>query len=60
MLCPHCGCPFTQVSYHGKTKRIHYYACQKANRREKCPIGRVNANRLHVTVLHFMRHASSH
>jgi len=60
VTCPHCGCLFTQASHHGKTTRVHYYVCLKANRREKCPIGRVNADRLHSTVLHFMRHAAGH
>lgn len=58
--CPHCGCPYTQASHHGKTTRVHYYVCQKANRREKCPVGRVNADRLHHTVLNYMDYASQH
>lgn len=60
VLCPHCGCPYTQASHHGKTTRVHYYVCQKANRREKCPVGRVNADRLHHTVLNYMHYASQH
>ncbi len=60
VVCPHCGCGFTQVSHHGKTTRVHYYVCQKANRRENCPVGRVNADRLHFTVLDYMRHAATH
>ncbi len=60
ILCPHCACSYTQVSHHGNTTRVHYYVCQKTNRREKCPIGRVNADRVHATVLHYMIHAASH
>ncbi len=60
VLCPHCGCAYTQASHHGRTKRVHYYVCQKGNRREKCPVVRVNADRLHATVLHYMVHAASH
>ena len=58
--CPHCGCPCTQAGFHGRINKVHYYVCQKANRHEKCPIGRMNADRLHLTVLDYMRHASSH
>lgn len=60
VLCPHCGCSYTQVSHHGNTTRVHYYVCQKTNRREKCPIGRVNADRVHATVMNYMLHAASH
>lgn len=60
VLCPHCGCACTQASHHGKTTRVHYYVCQKANRREQCPIVRVNAKRLHATVLHYLAYTSSH
>lgn len=60
VICPHCGCPCTQAGFHGRVSKVHYYVCQKANRREKCPIGRMNADRVHATVLHYMRHASSH
>ena len=60
ILCPHCGCPFTQVSHHGNSTRVHYYVCRKANLREKCPIGRVNADRVHATILNYMSHAASH
>ncbi len=58
--CPHCGCPYTQASHHGKTKRVHYYECRRMNGREKCPIGRVNADRLHYTVLNYIDYASRH
>jgi len=60
VVCPHCGCPCTQASHHGKTTRVHYYVCQNANRREPCPIKRVNADRLHATVLHYMSYTASH
>ena len=58
--CPHCGCLYTQASHHGKTKRVHYYECRRMNARQKCPIGRVNADRLHYTVLHYMDYAAQH
>ena len=60
VMCPHCGCPCTQAGFHGRVTKVHYYVCQKANRHEKCPIGRMNADRVHATVLEYMRHASSH
>ena len=60
VVCPHCGCPCTQAGFHGRINKVHYYVCQKANRHEKCPIGRMNADRVHRTVLEYMRHASSH
>ena len=58
--CPHCNCPYTQGSHHGKTKRVHYYECRCMNRREKCPVGRVNADRVHHTILNYMDYASRH
>ncbi len=60
VVCPHCGCSCTQASHHGKTTRVHYYVCQNANRREPCPIKRVNADRLHATVLHYLSYTASH
>ncbi len=60
VLCPHCGCPYTQAGFHGRTTKVHYYVCQKANRHENCPIGRVNADRLHYTILHYMDYAAKH
>ena len=64
VLCPHCGCPCTQAGFHGRTKKVHYYVCQKANRRDKsqapCPVGRMNSDRLHYTILNYMEHAASH
>ena len=60
VICPHCGCPCTQAGFHGRINKVHYYVCQKANRREKCPIGRMNADRVHLTVLNYIRYTSSH
>ena len=66
--CPHCGCPYTQTSASGRSSRAHYYICQTANRtaskgsavNHACPVGRVNADRVHATVLHFVEHAATH
>ena len=66
--CPHCGCPYTQTSAWGRSSRAHYYICQTANRTASkgsavghlCPVGRVNADRVHATVLHFVEHAATH
>jgi site-specific DNA recombinase len=68
--CPHCGCPYTQTSAWGRSSRVHYYICQTANRtasrgrvgpdRRICPVGRVNADRVHATVLGYMDHAATH
>ncbi len=60
VVCPHCGCPCTQAGHHGKTTCVHYYVCQNANRRGKCPIQRVNADRLHATVMQYMNYTASH
>lgn len=60
VVCPHCGCPSTTVSHHGRTGRVYYYVCQAANRRQACPVGRLNADRVHYTVLDFMKHTASH
>ncbi len=66
--CPHCGCPYTQTSATGRSSRVHYYICQSANRASSkgssighpCPVGRVNADRVHATVLQYMEHAARH
>ncbi len=64
VFCPHCGCPFTQAAHKGRSKRIHYYVCRQANKRNgrgmTCPVVRVNAEHLHTTVLGCLRRASSH
>ncbi len=64
--CPHCGCPYTQLSVNrGSAKRpknrIHYYVCSKANKKKsECPVVRINAEALHYTVLHEIEHAAKH
>ena len=68
--CLHCGCPYTQSSAWGRSTRVHYYVCQTTNRTASrggsgsgnrlCPIGRVNAERVHATVLGYMDHAATH
>ena len=68
VVCPHCGCPYTQTSAWGRSSRVHYYICQTANRTASkgsavghlCPVGRVNADRVHATVLHFVDYAATH
>ena len=68
VVCPHCGCPYTQTSAWGRSSRVHYYICQTTNRtashgsavNHACPVGRVNAVRVHMTVLDFMQYAASH
>ena len=68
--CLHCGCPYTQSSAWGRSTRVHYYVCQTTNRTASrggsgsgnrlCPVGRVNAERVHATVLGYMDHAATH
>ena len=68
--CLHCGCPYTQSSAWGRSTRVHYYVCQTTNRtasrggvgsgNQPCPVGRVNAERVHATVLGYMDHAATH
>ncbi len=50
--CPHCGCPYTQAAHHGRSGPVHYYTCLSARKgRAACPVARVNAQKLHDTVL---------
>jgi len=64
--CPHCGCPYTQSSHWGRGGiRAHYYVCQTTNRQKreggvKCPVGRVNAGKLHRSVLGFIQRGAAH
>ncbi len=65
VVCPNCGCGFTHAAHHGRGgKTAHYYVCQAANRRAKggaeCPRPRLNADRLHRTVLDYFQHVSTH
>lgn len=60
--CPFCGqngdgCAYTQASAGG----THYYVCLLDNKREaRCPVGRVNADALHYTVLSLIERAARH
>lgn len=64
--CPHCendqgekGCTYTQASA-GKSG-THYYVCLRDNKGEtKCPVGRLNADALHFTVLSLIERAARH
>ncbi len=64
--CPHCkndqgelGCIYTQASA-GKSG-THYYVCLRDNKGEtKCPVGRLNADALHFTVLSLIERAARH
>jgi len=64
--CPHCetdqgekGCVYTQASA-GKSG-THYYVCLRDNKGEtKCPVGRLNADALHFTVLSLIERAAHH
>ena len=66
VCCPHCGCPYTQLSVNrgsaGRNKtRIPYYVCSLANKgKSKCPVVRVNAEALHHTVLEEIGRAAKH
>ena len=58
--CPHCHCPYTQVSV-PRSKRVHYYACLEANKHHSdCPVKRVNADALHFTVLSLIERSARH
>ena len=58
--CPHCGCPYTQASFNGRSGRVHYYVCRNANRHGTCPVGRINADRLHAAILSTIERAANH
>jgi site-specific DNA recombinase len=60
VVCPHCGCPATHASQRGHGGKNHYYVCRNANRHGDCPVKRINADKLHASVLGFVRHASEH
>ena len=55
VVCGHCGCACTQAAYRGRSGPVHYYVCLTKNRGGACPIGMVNADRLHRAVLDVMR-----
>lgn len=66
VYCPYCkddngnvGCIYTQASA-GKSN-THYYVYLRDNKGQtKCPMGRVNANALHFTVLSLIERAARH
>lgn len=61
VFCPHCGCGCTQSSHHGRSGRVQYYVCLRANRREEgCPVGAVNADKLHRCVIALLRRGAKH
>jgi len=53
--CPYCKCQYTTRSAHGRNGIFHYYSCQHADKNAKCPVGRVNADKLHEVVFEQIR-----
>ena len=63
VFCPHCGCPYTYAGATGRKAKVFYYVCQSVNRDGKasaCPIRRMAAPRLHLSVLHRLHYVSTH
>ena len=63
VFCPACGCAFTYAGANGRKGKVHYYVCQSVNRQGRasvCPVRRVGADRLHLSVLHRLRHLAGH
>jgi len=61
--CPHCGGPYTYAGATGRTGKVHYYVCRSVHRNGKasvCPVRRVPAPRLHLSVLHRLHQAVTH
>lgn len=63
VFCPHCGCPYTYAGATGRTQKSHYYVCRSVHRNGKassCPVRRMPAARLHLSVLQQLHHAATH
>ena len=63
VFCPHCGCPYTYAGATGGKAKVYYYVCQSVNHNGKtssCPIRRISATRLHLSVLHDLHHLVTH
>ncbi len=63
VFCLSCGCAFTYAGANGRKGKVHYYVCQSVNRQGRastCPSRRVGADRLHLSVLHRLRHLAGH
>ena len=63
VFCPHCGCPYTYAGATGRTQKSHYYVCRSVHRNGKassCPVRRMPASRLHLSVLQQLHHATTH
>jgi recombinase/recombinase-like zinc beta ribbon protein len=59
--CPHCDCAYTCASVPRKGKYIRYYICSKDNKSlTTCPVGRLNAESLHFTILQEIERLARH
>ncbi len=59
VFCPHCECPYTNGGAKGMT--VRYYECYRhKKRRTKCPVGQINADALHASVLREIQRAAEH
>ncbi|MHB9038509.1 MAG: recombinase family protein [Armatimonadota bacterium] len=57
--CPYCGCSYTNGAAKGGA--VRYYQCLHDTKRlTKCPVGRVNADALHSSVLREVERAAQH
>lgn len=59
--CPYCGCSYTHYEVPRPGYRVRYYACLSNMKRiTRCPVGRVNADKLHAAVLREVTEAATH
>lgn len=57
--CPHCGCSYTNGMAKGGA--VRYYQCLHDTKHiTDCPVGRINANALHASVLRELKRAAEH
>lgn len=57
--CPHCGCSYTNGAAKGGA--VRYYQCLHDTKQiTKCPVGRVNADALHASILREVERAATH
>ncbi len=57
--CPHCGCLYT--SWPAKGGAVAYYGCLHSQKgRTQCPVGRINADALHSSLLSEIGYAARH
>jgi len=59
LKCPHCGCSYTNGM--AKSGTVRYYQCLHDTKHiTKCPVGRINADALHSSVLRELKRATEY